>query len=144
MRNASFLAAIVGVGMAGAFLLGSAPASAEVVPWKAELGGSSEVPATDSAGRGTFEGSYDTENRTLAYTITYSGLTGAVTTAHFHGPASPGKTAPIMLPIPNAGTSPIRSTATLSPEQADDLKRGVYVNLHTDAHPDGEIRGDLQ
>jgi hypothetical protein len=136
---------MAGAGAALALVLaGAGPATAEIVPWKAEMSGKAEVPPNDSAGTGQFEGSFDTENRTLTYTITYSGLTGPITAAHVHGPAIPGKTAPIMLPIVNTAESPIKGTATLSPEQADTLKRGVYVNIHTAAHPDGELRGELK
>jgi hypothetical protein len=120
------------------------PARAEVVPWKAQLTGGEEVPPTDSAGKGEVDASYDTETKTLKWTITYSGLTGPVTAGHFHGPAAPGKTAPALVPIANVTSNPIKGEAILTPEQADALKRGVYVNLHTAKFPDGEIRGELK
>ncbi|MFO1147872.1 MAG: CHRD domain-containing protein [Alsobacter sp.] len=122
----------------------SAPARAEVVPWKAQLSGGQETPPTDSAGKGEVEASYDTESKKLSWTITYSGLSGPVTAAHFHGPALPGKTAPAMVPIANVTANPIKGEAILTTEQADALKRGVYVNLHTAKFPDGEIRGELK
>jgi hypothetical protein len=120
------------------------PARAEVVPWKAQLTGGQEVPPTDSAGKGEVEASYDTESKKLSWTITYSGLSGPVTAAHFHGPALPGKTAPAMVPIANTTANPIKGEAILTTEQADALKRGVYVNLHTAKFPDGEVRGELK
>lgn len=137
--------------MLGAFPLGAltlgfaaAPALAEVVPWKAELTASAEVPPNDSAAKGHVEANYDTETKKLSWTITYSGLTGPATAAHFHGPSMPGKTAPVLVPISGPQANPIEGSATLSSEQADALKRGVYVNIHTQAHPDGEIRGELK
>jgi hypothetical protein len=122
----------------------AAPARAEVVPWKADMTGGQEVPPNDSAAKGQFEANYDTESKKLTWTITYSGLTGPVTAAHIHGPAVPGKTAPALIPIANAQANPIKGEAILTPEQAETLKRGVYVNLHTSKYPDGEIRGELK
>jgi hypothetical protein len=120
------------------------PASAELVPWKAELSGGAEVPPTQSEGRGTLDASYDSLTKEFVWTITYSGLTGPVTAAHIHGPADPGKNAPILIPIAGPFASPIRGKTTLTPEQADALKRGVYLNLHTAQNPEGEIRGELK
>jgi hypothetical protein len=120
------------------------PASAEVVPWKAELSGAQEAPPTPSDGKGTLEASYDTQTKQLNWTITFSGLSGPVTAAHLHGPAEPGKIGPIIVPISGPYVSPIKGTATLTSEQADALKRGVYINLHTAQHPEGEIRGELK
>jgi hypothetical protein len=120
------------------------PALAEVVPWKADLDAAATVPANDSKATGHVEANYDTETKKLSWKITYSGLTGPATAAHVHGPAMPGKTAAVLLPISNPQANPIEGSATLTSEQADALKRGVYVDIHTKDHPDGEIRGELK
>lgn len=130
--------------LAAALGAGAAPAAAEVVPWKADLSAANEVPPNDSGAKGHVEANYDTETKKLSWTITYSGLTGPATAAHFHGPAMPGKNAPVLIPISGPQANPIEGSATLTTEQADALKRGVYVNIHTQAHPDGEIRGELK
>ena len=40
--------------------------------------------------------------------------------------------------------SPIKGEATLTAEQAKQLADGIwYLNVHTAAHPPGEIRGQL-
>ena len=75
--------------------------------------------------------------------MTYSGLTGALTGAHIHGPAAAGANAGIVVPFANS-PSPIVGEAKLTPAQAGDLMAGLYyVNLHTPGNPGGEIRGQL-
>ena len=46
--------------------------------------------------------------------------------------------------IPNATSSPVEGSATLTDAQAADLVAGkYYVNIHTAANPGGEIRGQV-
>ena len=126
-----------------ALLAFAAPAFAEVQNYKADLKASSEVPPNQSAGTGSVTATYDTDSKKLSWKGTYSGLSGAATAAHFHGPAEPGKNAGVAVPItPN--TSPLEGSATLTDAQAADLQAGKwYVNVHTAANPGGEIRGQL-
>src|ERR1700689_3766795 len=118
------------------------PAFAEKM--KATLDGKSEVPATTSAGTGTADIDYDAATKKLSWKLTYSGLTGPATAAHFHGPAGPTEKAGVAVAIPNATTSPVEGSATLTDAQAADLTAGkYYVNIHTAANPGGEIRGQV-
>lgn len=129
---------------AAAVLAVSTPVFAEQVAYSAVLAGSAEVPANDSAGTGTVSATFDTDTKTLNWTIDYSGLTGDATAAHFHGPAAPDANAPPVVPIDGALTSPISGSATLTDQQAADLAAGMwYFNVHTAQYPDGEIRGQL-
>jgi hypothetical protein len=119
-------------------------ARAETIALKTELKAFNEVPPNDSKATGTVTATYDSASKELSWTVVYSGLTGAATAAHFHGPAEPGKNAGIMIPIPNVGANPAKGTATLTDAQAADLLAGrYYVNIHTAAHPGGEIRGQV-
>jgi hypothetical protein len=120
------------------------PALAEVIKFKADLSGKAETPPNDSAGTGMADVSYDTDAKTLSWTITYSGLTGDAKAAHFHGPAAVGAKAAPVVPIEGNLASPIAGTATLTDQQAADLQNGLwYFNIHTEKYPDGEIRGQL-
>ncbi len=122
----------------------SVAAQAETVRLGAMLSGSTEVPATTSAGTGRIMVMLDTETHTINYTINYQGLTCPVTAAHFHGPAEVGANAGPVVPLKAPYDAPIKGTATLTPEQEKDLVAGKwYFNLHTAANPGGEVRGQL-
>ncbi|WP_426419331.1 CHRD domain-containing protein [Bradyrhizobium genosp. A] len=137
MNKALF--ATLALGAAVAF---AGPASAEKL--KATLDGKSEVPATTSSGTGMADINYDAATKKLTWKLTYSGLSGPATAAHFHGPAEAGKNADVMVPIPGAANSPAEGSATLTDAQASDLLAGkLYVNIHTAANPGGEIRGQV-
>ncbi|WP_426441765.1 CHRD domain-containing protein [Bradyrhizobium genosp. P] len=138
MPNKTMLATLV----LGAAIVFAGPAFAEKL--KATLNGKSEVPPNTTAGTGTADIDYDAATKKLTWKLTYSGLTGPATAAHFHGPAEPGKNAGVAVAIPNAGTSPVDGSATLTDAQAADLLAGkYYVNVHTAANPGGEIRGEV-
>ena len=87
---------------------------------------------------------YDPETRVVTWNIPYSGLSSAVTLAHFHGPAVPGKSGPVVVWLAERGTAPgnpISGQATLTPEQAEQFAAGDwYVNVHTQSHPACELR----
>jgi hypothetical protein len=126
----------------GAVVVLAGPAFAE--KFKATLDGKSEVPPTTTSGTGTADIDYDPASKKLSWKLTYSGLTGPATAAHFHGPAEPGKNAGVAVAIPNATSSPAEGSATLTAAQAADLESGkYYVNVHTAANPGGEIRGQV-
>jgi hypothetical protein len=119
------------------------PAFAEKL--KATLDGKSEGPANTSTGTGTADIDYDAATKKLSWKLTYSGLSGPATAAHFHGPAEAGKNAGVAVAIPNAASSPVEGNATLTDAQAADLLAGkYYVNIHTQANPGGEIRGQVK
>jgi hypothetical protein len=131
------------IACAGAFLL-AAPAFAETVNLKAALTAASEVPPTQSQGKGEVTATYDTASKKLTWKGSYSGLSGPATAAHFHGPAAAGKNAGVVIPIGNATKSPFEGSATLTDAQAQQLLSGEwYVNIHTAANKAGEIRGQV-
>src|SRR3954451_23887901 len=109
-----------------ALLALAVPAFAEQVKYTADLTASAETPPADSSGTGTLDATYDTDTKTLTWTITYQGMTGEVTAAHFHGPAKVGEKAGPVVPIPAPYTSPISGSAMLTDPQAADLKAGLW------------------
>lgn len=161
--NCSLKAVLIG-SMAGMALLSLVSRSqAEAVQFKADLKGSAEVPPAQSAGTGTVAATYDSATKRLAWKGNYSGLSGPPTAAHIHGPAPAATNARLVVWISdNVGQcsqgacksnhdtaghmlpSEFEGTATLTEAQANDLMAGLYyINIHSDAYPSGELRGQL-
>jgi hypothetical protein len=119
----------------------------------ATLIGANEVPP--KAVPGTGSATIVKENGTYTYTITYTGMTGALTGGHIHGPAAAGVNATVIVPFNNApgaaasgtltGTFTSTNNVAITNDSLDVLMRtgNAYVNLHTSANGGGEIRGQL-
>lgn len=136
MNRIAFTAAALGI-------LVAASAEAETITFKAALDGATEVPAVTSDGKGSATVTLDTATKTATWKVDYSGLSGPATAAHIHGPAGPGTNAGVEVPL-TIGASPLTGSATLTDAQVADLIGGKdYINIHTAAHPPGEIRGYL-
>jgi outer membrane lipoprotein SlyB len=119
-------------------------ANAATLHFTANLTGAAETPATDSAGTGTVTATLNTTTKAFDYSAVYSGLSGPATMAHFHGPAAVGAKGPPVVPVMGNVASPIKGTAVLTDVQITDLEAGMwYFNVHTAAHPGGEVRGQV-
>jgi hypothetical protein len=137
MFRTSILAAVFTVGCLSA-------ASAAMIEYKAALSAKSEVPPTTSNGNGDVLATLDTASKKLSYTMTYYGLTGPATAAHFHGPAAAGANAGVAVPIGTNPANPTSASVTLTDAQIKDLQAGNwYANIHTEANKGGEIRGQM-
>jgi len=134
-------AALVPAGLAASSAL-AAPATFTVA-----LSGAQQVPPVQTNGSGTATLTYDPVTLHLTWSVTFSGLSSDPTMAHFHGPATMGKNAGVLIWISKQGTppaSPITGETTLTAEQAQQFMAGDwYINLHTKDHPGGEIRGQV-
>jgi hypothetical protein len=120
-------------------------AFAETIRFTASLNGAQETPPNASKGTGTAKVDLDTEAKTLTWTVAYSGLSGPARAAHFHGPATAGKAAGVVVPITGALTSPISGQSAVNDGEIGDLRAGLwYINIHTDKVPGGEIRGQVE
>ena len=125
---------------------GFAASAQQAVTYKAHLTAKEEVPpnASTATGDGTFV--LNPATKELTWDVKFSGLTGAATAAHIHGPAAAGANAGVVVPFdpPKAASGEIKGSKALTDDQIADLKAGrYYANIHTDANKGGEIRGQL-
>jgi hypothetical protein len=109
-----------------------------------QMTGMNEVPPVNTPATGRVAALLDKNTRLFRWKVNFSGLSGSATAAHFHGPAAIGANSGVALPFKNPVQSPLEGQATLTPAQMADLLAGKwYANIHTAAHPAGEIRGQL-
>jgi len=126
------------------------------VTYVAQLSGANQVPPLAVGGTGT--ATFTLTGKMLSYVVTVNGLTGNVAASHIHGGAA-GTNGNIVYPFDavavQAGqaaagtvdlTQPV-SNGTTSITGDDFLARlnggQLYVNVHTAANPNGEIRGQI-
>jgi len=120
--------------------------------------------STDSTATGRNRLVYDVDAGEIQYTITWDGLQDNLTKLHIHGPATSAESngnhlfeifnSPIE--IANAGLDPISDSVSGTIPVTDTvtdcdsggmvacfLENRAYVNVHTEAWPMGEIRGNF-
>jgi hypothetical protein len=110
---------------------------------KVKLSGDQEVPPvqTSASGSGTITVNDD---KSVSGSVTTKGI--KATAAHIHEAAA-GKNGPVAIPLEKKSDNEfsVPAGAKLSDAQFKALKAGnLYVNVHSDAHKDGEIRGQLK
>jgi hypothetical protein len=139
----------------GLLLLGlsAGPAAATSFDLSAMLDGAQETPPVTTDGTGTLSGTYDDVSNLLTWSGSFSDLNDVTSDAHFHGPADVGE-GPAGIQVPMTGgmnvfpldvlAGSFSGMATISDTQEAQLLAGLwYVNIHTDAHLGGEIRGQV-
>ena len=135
---------------------------------KARLSGFQEVPAVSSTGTGTLDLRINEDSQTIDYELTYENLEGTTTSAsHIHvgqpgvnggvsaflcgGGGKPactpgsGSVSGVITPLDVIGPIGQGVAAGEFAELVRAIRAGVtYVNVHTNKHPGGEIRGQIR
>jgi hypothetical protein len=169
MRRRSVLLA-VGILAAGLLVASLAGASGGKKSFKAKLDGYKEVPAVSSNGSGLLRIMIDDDAQTITYELSYGGLNAPAIAAHIHfGQKSVNGGVSAFLcsggdkPACPAGTGAKESVSGvidaadvigpaaqgIAAGEFDELVRAIragvtYGNVHTTAHPGGEIRNQLR
>ena len=112
--------------------------------WAAEvkLSGAEEVPpvSTSASGSGTITVADD---HSVSGSVMTTGIQG--TAAHIHMAAA-GKNGPVIVPLKKDGDKySVPEGSKFTDQQYEAYKAGnTYVNVHSAAHPGGEIRAQLK
>lgn len=158
---AALLLALFGlVGPAGS------TATASGGSFEAELNGFQETPAVSTTGHGEFEAEVDDDR--IEFELSFSGLEGTNTlAAHIHfgqkgvaggvsaflcggggKPACPSRSGTVMGTITPADIIGPAGQGIAAGEFAEVVRAmeagKTYANVHTDKHPGGEIRGQIE
>lgn len=120
------------------------PASAGPVLAEAIYIAALDGPAsgTNSPATGSATLTLNTAGTEVSYVVTFTGLTGAETGAHFHN-APPGMAGPRFHTL--IFGSPKIGTWAVGPVEVAELNEGrVYINIHSTLFGAGEIRGNIE
>ncbi len=131
--------------MAGAFAL-VATSHALIYSVSANLDGLQETPPNASPASGFATGSYDTTTLQITLDVQATGFVGSLTAGHIHQ-APIGVAGPVIVPLANMMGGTVWHSngvyALTALQGADLIAGGLYVNLHTQVFPGGEVRGQL-
>jgi Ca2+-binding RTX toxin-like protein len=122
--------------------------SAAVQMFTTTMSGTHETPPNSSDGSGSATVTLNDAENQILVSVAFEGLSGQSTAAHIHGPAAPGKTAPVVVNLLGFPTGVKAGSFKRSFNVAADLvaalKAGkLYLNVHSVTMPSGEIRGQL-
>jgi CHRD domain-containing protein len=127
------------------------------------LNSANEVGPNANTSAGTATATYTVSGTTVSYAITYSGLSGPPTQSHIHvgtDTVNGGVVVPFT-GLPNAASGTFTGTftaaniaagtaggVTINKNDLDSLLTAMrngqaYTNIHTNARPGGEIRGQI-
>jgi hypothetical protein len=109
------------------------------------LSGTEEVPPLDTTAAGTSALTLELDTRAFAFHVNTTDFDHA-SDAHIHDGFA-GTNGPVLVPLQRDGMNLARwsATGTFSTEDMQKLFSGaLYVNVHSPAHPPGEIRAQLK
>lgn len=122
--------------------------SALIYPFNLTLSGANENPPNASPGTGNITGTYDDVTKVISFNLTFSGLLGTTTAAHFHAPAGLTANAPVRIGFagfPTGVTSGNYANSYVLTAQQEGwlMTDSMYVNVHSTSFPGGELRHQM-
>lgn len=168
-HNSPEICAVVGFAAAVLILYGAtngfsgSVAAQQQQQFIAKLSGSNEVPAVNTPATGTAKFTPSADGKSINYVIDVTDMNG-VMGAHIHsgkqgqnGPVVAGLFNPGMVGPPTGKVNGMLAKGTITSsdlqgtlpgKQVSDLvklmkSQGAYVNIHTQQHQNGEIRGQI-
>lgn len=129
----------LGAALIAAVLAGSSGAA---LASQVTLSGDQEVPPVSTSAKGSGNITVGTD-KTVTGSVNTSGISG--TMAHIHEGA-PGTSGPPIITLKKSGnTWSVPPGSKLSDAQYQSYQAGnLYVNVHSNKHKDGEIRGQIK
>jgi len=153
-------AAMIGAGVSGGIGLAQEPS--RPVIFMARIDFAQELHARPSTQPSTGVGAavlvLSEDRQSVSYAFSFTGLASPVTVAHFHAPAGFGQNAGVVKNLCGTSETPpceegrllsgtwskADMNQPLTDALIDALMAGqVYVNVHTQGNPGGEIRGQV-
>jgi Cu/Zn superoxide dismutase len=110
----------------------------------AVLDGDQEFPAVETSGRGVGIITVSPDLSSVNYHIIVDSLSGPITGAHFHAGVAGSNGGVVIDLTDDINGNIISGSAPLTLDLLNTmLSGGLYINVHTDENPGGEIRGQV-
>lgn len=143
-KTTLFVAVIVTLGMISCSSDdngGSSTPTNMTTTFRATLTGANEVPSTPSLAAGSAILTFN--NSTKVFSLTVNHTVESPTAGHVHRGAA-GVSGPPVFAFSTLASPIVYTSTALDASQEADLNANLYyVNIHSAAYPDGEIRGQL-
>jgi len=107
------------------------------------LSGANEIPANYSTATGSGTFSYDPLTSVLSGSVVYQGMSSSGAHIHRGVLGEIGQVAFLLGTIPLSSPLLFKSPPLLNSERDDLMTNKYYINLHSEAYPSGEIRGQI-
>lgn len=138
--SAARLLVIVAFGILAGALVGCGSSNTNTTPYMASLTQAQETPPTGSMATGTATFTLNSDKTQLTYSVTHNVPNPSA--AHLHT-GTITNAGPVTISL-NVAPSNFGGTVSITQPQVSDLEGGrMYINIHTSANPDGEIRGQV-